>query len=71
MNEQLLTIKEAAQRVGVSPSLVYEWCREQLLAHYRFGGKGRRGRILIAPSDLEAFMRQCRVGRHALLGDPE
>jgi len=67
MNEQLLTPRAAAERAGVSPSLVYQWCRDQLLAHYRFGSQGRRGKILIAPDDLEAFMRQCRVERHRLL----
>ncbi len=57
----LYTVKEAAERLKVSPSLVYQWCEAQLLAHYRFGTKGRRGKIMIAPGDLETFMRQCRV----------
>ncbi len=70
MEPEWLSPKQAAERVGVSPSLVYDWCRDQLLAHYRFGAKGRRGRILIAPADLDAFMRQCRVDRHGLLNDP-
>jgi excisionase family DNA binding protein len=69
MAERLLTIKQAAEQVGVSASLVYEWCREQLLVHYRFGTRGRRGKIMIARSDLEAFMRHCRVDRHPLADD--
>jgi excisionase family DNA binding protein len=71
MNRQLLTPREAATSAGVSSSLVYQWCRDQLLPHYRFGTQGRRGKILIAPSDLEAFMQQCRVERHVLLDDLE
>ncbi len=71
MTERLLTAKEAAVRAGVSASLVYQWCRDELLPHYRFGTQGRRGKILIAPEDLDAFMRQCRVDRHALAADPE
>jgi excisionase family DNA binding protein len=71
MNEPLMTPREAAASAGVSPSLVYQWCRDQLLPHYRFGTQGRRGKILIAPSDLEAFMQQCRVERHVLLDDLE
>ena len=67
MGEKLYTPNEAAKEIGVSPSLVYQWCREQLLPHYRFGGNGRRGRILIALADLEAFMKGCRVGVHPLL----
>lgn len=68
-NKQLMTPKEAADRIGVSPSLVYQWIDEQRLAHYRFGGEGRRGRILIDPDDLIHFMQTCRVGPHPLLGE--
>jgi excisionase family DNA binding protein len=67
MPEKLLTVDEAASTAGVSPSLVYVWCQEQLLPHFRFGTRGRRGKILIAPADLDAFMQSCRVGVHPLL----
>jgi excisionase family DNA binding protein len=56
-----LTPKQAAERAGVSLSLVYRWCDERRLPHYRFGGQGRRGRIMIAPDDLDQFMESCRV----------
>lgn len=39
----MLTVKQAAVRLGISESLVYEWCAEGVLPHYRFGRKGRRG----------------------------
>lgn len=65
--DRKLSVKEAGAFAGVSPALVYQWCQEQRLPHYRFGTEGRRGKILIDPSDLEEFMRQCRVGRHPLL----
>jgi len=32
-----LTIKQVAEREGVSPSLVYQWCEDRLLVHYRYG----------------------------------
>lgn len=67
MFEKDLTIKDAARLLGVSPSLVYEWCREQLLPHYRYGGSGRRGKIMISLADLDLFKQQCRVDRHPLL----
>jgi excisionase family DNA binding protein len=67
MSERMLTTREAAERAGMSPSLVYRWCREQQLPHYRFGTQGRRGKILIAPADLDDFMQHCRVERHGLL----
>lgn len=57
----MYTVKQASQRLGVSASLMYEWCKENRLPHSRYGRKGRRGKILIAPADLEAFAQKCRV----------
>ena len=57
----MLTVKAAAERAGVSPSLIYALCAEKKLAHLRCGAKGRRGRVLIAEPDLAAFMESCRV----------
>jgi excisionase family DNA binding protein len=56
-----LTIKQAAERAGLSPSLVYGWCQEHRLRHYRFGGKGRRGKIMVEVSDLDTFLEECVV----------
>jgi excisionase family DNA binding protein len=56
-----LTPKKAAERVGVSVSLVYEWCQDKRVPHYRCGGRGRRGRILIEDADLDAFLTTLRV----------
>jgi excisionase family DNA binding protein len=56
----VLTPKQVAARVGVSDSLVYEWCGQNLLKHYRFGGKGKRGCIRIEEADLDAFLAACR-----------
>jgi len=63
----MLTVKQAAARANVSPSLVYQWCQEQRLAHYRFGTEGKRGRILIDPADLDKLIAECRRERHRLL----
>jgi excisionase family DNA binding protein len=57
----MLTVKQAAQRKCLSPQLIYLWCHEGRLAHYRLGGRGRRGRILIDEADLDAFLTSCRV----------
>jgi excisionase family DNA binding protein len=67
MSEKLLTVAEAAEVAGVSPSMVYGWCAEQLLPHFRFGTKGRRGKILISPAEFNQFMQSCRVDVHPLL----
>ncbi|HYH66191.1 MAG TPA: helix-turn-helix domain-containing protein [Urbifossiella sp.] len=56
-----LNVKQAAVRAGVSESLLYQLCSEGRLPHYRLGGRGRRGKIVIAPDDLDAFMESCRV----------
>ena len=52
---------EAALRAGVSSQLIYRWCAEKRLSHYRCGGLGRRGRILIDPDDLDAFLKTLKV----------
>jgi excisionase family DNA binding protein len=56
----MLTPKQAAEKIGVSDSLIYEWCAAGLLPHYRFGRKGRRGCIRIAEAELDAFLSRCR-----------
>lgn len=56
----LLTVKEAAARARLSKSLVYELCRAGRLKHFRVGVRGR-GKILIAPADLDALLAECRV----------
>jgi excisionase family DNA binding protein len=56
-----LSVTEAADRAGVSESLVYRWCDEGRLAHYRLGSRGRRGKIVILATDLDAFLESCRV----------
>ncbi len=54
-------MRQAAERLGVSPSLVYRWCHERRLAHLRLGGAGRRGKILIGEADLGAFLDALKV----------
>jgi excisionase family DNA binding protein len=68
--ERLLTVAEAAERAGVSDSLVYEWCQTRRLAHFRPGGKGKRGKILISPDDLDVFISSLRVEAEATPARP-
>jgi excisionase family DNA binding protein len=67
VDDKLLSPKEAAEYMRVSPSLVYQLCDERRILHYRVGGKGKRGKLLISPRDLDAFMESQKVGRHPLL----
>jgi hypothetical protein len=43
----MLAVKPVAERLRISASLVYSWCEDHLLPHYRMGGEGKRGKILI------------------------
>jgi hypothetical protein len=58
---QFLTVAQAAKAAHISPSSIYEACDRKLLAHHRMSGTGRRGKILIRPEDLAAFIASCRV----------
>jgi excisionase family DNA binding protein len=60
MTARPLTVAEAAETTRLSKSLLYELCRLGKLKHYRVGARGK-GRILIAPDDLDTLMRDCRV----------
>ena len=54
-------VREAAKRARVSVSMIYQLCDEKRIAHYRVGGEGRRGKILISPSDLDRFLEENRI----------
>lgn len=59
MTDELLTVPDAARRLGITPDAVYRLCRSSALAHYRVGARG--GRILIRERDLRRYLRGCRV----------
>ena len=61
-----MTVKEAAARVGVSPSLIYEMCRLGSLRHSRHGRPGCRGTIRISEDALRDCQAACeRDGEEA------
>jgi excisionase family DNA binding protein len=64
------TVKQAAQREGVSPQMIYRLCEERRLPHYRIGSRGRRGKILIDEADLAGFLASCKVVVPAAPGEP-
>jgi excisionase family DNA binding protein len=53
-----MTVKEAAERLEISPSLVYTLCAEGRLQHLRIGTEGRRGKIVIMEKHLRAFLEK-------------
>jgi excisionase family DNA binding protein len=55
----MLTPKQAAQRLGESVSWIYQLCQQAVLRHYRVGGAGRRGRIVIDEKDFANYQASC------------
>ncbi len=59
---RFLSPKDAAAYACVSVNLIYHWCNEKLLPHFRLGENGRRGKIVIDVSDVEQFLASRKVG---------
>ena len=57
----LLTVREAAQSLRVSMSLVYQLVEARKLACHRIGGP--RGAIRISAADLQEYLAGCRYER--------
>jgi len=57
----MLTVKRVTDKLRISASLVYSWCEDHFLPHYRMGGKGKRGNILIEETALDAFLQSRKV----------
>jgi excisionase family DNA binding protein len=56
----VLTVKAAAAKLSVSPSLIYALAREGRLPHIRIGRVGKRGKLLFEEADIKAFKEDCR-----------
>ena len=54
------TVKEAAARLGVSPSLVYALIGDGVIAHTRHGRPGKRGCIRIEECEVERYRETCK-----------
>ena len=51
-----LNVGEAARRIGISPSKVYQLASARRISHYRIGGK-----IVFTEADVLAFLDACHV----------
>lgn len=69
-NEELLSPRQLSERYPwLFTSMVYRLCREGLLVHFRVGGMGKRGKLLIpVPRAIETYLRTCQVELHPLIG---
>ena len=52
-----MTVAQAAQKIGISKSKLYQLAQARRIAHYRVGGK-----IVFSEPDIDAFLETCRVG---------
>lgn len=59
----LLSVKEAARRLGLSSSLVYSLCAFGLIRHFRHGRPGKRGTIRISEEAIAEYQESCRSER--------
>lgn len=56
-----MTVKQAAERLEISRSLLYKLIEEGQLPHRRIGGKGKRGKIIVTEEDVKAFLDSVKV----------
>jgi len=52
-----MTVAEAAKKIGISASKLYQLAAARAIAHYRVGGK-----ILFSDADVDSYLASCRVG---------
>lgn len=57
----MLSVRQAAERVGVCQRILRAWINEGRLPCYRLGVKGSRGKISIAVNDLDEVLASFRV----------
>jgi excisionase family DNA binding protein len=55
----VMTVMEAAERIGISSSLVYELCRLGMIRHSRHGRPGKRGTIRISEDAVTNYLAPC------------
>jgi excisionase family DNA binding protein len=51
-----MTVAEAAEKIGISASLVYELCRLGVIRHSRHGRPGKRGCIRISDEAVADYL---------------
>jgi len=61
---KLMTVKETAERLRVTPQTVFNYLKAGILQAVRIGGAGKTGRTLIAESELERFINADKGGEH-------
>ena len=57
-----MTVKEAAERLEISPGLVYSLCGAGVIRHMRVGMPGKRGTIRISEEAIAEYRQAREVG---------
>jgi excisionase family DNA binding protein len=55
-----MSVNEAAKRIGISSSKLYQLVAARQISHYRIGGK-----IVFSDEDVAAFLGRCHIGASA------
>lgn len=58
-----MTVQQAAEKIGISASLVYDLCREGIIRHTRHGMPGHRGTIRISDEAVAEYLAACERTR--------
>lgn len=61
MADKLLTARELADQLGLAPATVLDWFEAGRIPGFKLGNRAVRFR----PSEVEAWLEECRVGPHA------
>ncbi len=64
----MYSVKTAAERLSLCPSVVYDLVASGVLPRYRIGKKGCRGAIRIEKADLDAFLAAPRSAENGADG---
>ena len=58
----MLSVKQTAELLGISVSLVYDLCKAGVLRHSRHGRPGKRGCIRVSQEAIAAYLKEREVG---------
>ena len=59
-----MNVKDAAKRLEISQSLLYQLIAEGRMPHRRIGGRGRRGKIVLKDEDIKEFENSVRMSNN-------
>ena len=66
----MMKVKAAAERMGISTSLLYELCACGSLPHVRIGRPGSRGCIRLTEADIQEYLASQKIGGAAAVKPP-